>query len=498
MNADTPTFSFGRRWNVLLNVVLSIFAVLALAVMANYLAVRHFKRLHWTADTQMKLSPRTLQVLAMLTNKVHVTVYYDSQDDPYLYGRITGLLREYQSASPHLEVQRVDYFRDPAAAKEVKARHRLNQVSDKNLVIFECNGNRDIVTSLELSDTDIQGVLERRTREVKRTHFRGELRFTSAIYNVVTPRRNKAYFLRGHGEHNPESTDQTIGCSELVATLKDECSMLSDTLTLVGTNEVPADCNLLIIPGPMDPFSKQDLDKLQRYLDQGGRMLVLFNYFSVRPGKPSGLERFLAQYNVAVGENLVTDTWNTVSGSGDLRPVELGSHPIVARMQNSVLHLNLPRSIRRLQSAAARAGASRVDELLFTGPYSRVDSSFRNGVPQKSEPASAVPLMVAVERGSVPGVSAERGVMRLVVLGDSWLMQNQGIQSMANRDFAAAVANWLVDQSVLISGVAPRPVKHYQIIMTQHQLAVARGILLLGLPGGVILVGALVWWRRRS
>jgi ABC-2 type transport system permease protein len=498
MSDSSPSFSSGRRWNALLNVAFSVAVVLALVAMVNYLAIRHFKRFHLASDSQMKLAPRTLQVLGLVTNTIHVTVYYDSEDD--LYGRVVGLLKEYQFACPKLEVERVDYLRDVAAARLVKAKYKLTQLSDKNLVIFDCEGRTRFVSAGDLSDYDLQGVIEQRTKEVRRTHFRGEMAFTSAIFSVARPRALKAYFLAGHGEHNPESTDQAIGYSKFAAILKDECNIPSEKLSLLNAADIPADCSLLIIAGPTDPYSKEDLAKIQRYLDQGGRLLALFNYYSV--GKPTGLEKLLAQYDVAVGDNLVVDIENSPMRTGKgIVPSQLGGHPIVFRLQNSQVYLSLPRSIRQAKGASSRSGSTTVDELLLTGPNSMVVTDIRKGVPQPNpnlDARGSVPLMVAVERGAVPGVSAERGATRLVVVGDSFFLQNDGIESVANRDFGAHVANWLVDQSVLLSGVAPRPVKMYRITMTQAQLAATRWLLLVGMPGSVLFIGALVWWRRRT
>ena len=498
MKESPPSFSSGRRWSVLSNVALSVAIVLALVVMVNYLAMRHFQRVHLTANSQTRLSPRTLQVLGLLSNTVHITVYYDTEDE--LYGRVSGLLKEYQFASSKIQLERVDYLRDVAAAKAVKAKYQLSQVSDKDLVIFDCNGRRRIVSSSELSDYDLSGVIEQKTREVKRTHFKGELVFTSAIFGVSTPRKLKAYFLQGHGEHNPESTDQGIGYSRFAAILKDECNIEPDRLSLLTAAEVPADCSLLVIPGPTDPFSKEDLEKIRKYLDQGGRLLALFNYYSV--GKPTGLEKFLAQYEVAVGDNLVVDVEHSpMRTAKGIVPTEMGSHPIVSGLQNSQVYLSLPRSIRQAKSQSPRSGSSKVEELLLTGPNSLTVTDIRKGVPQINpnlDTRGAVPLMVAVERGAVPGVSAERGATRLVVIGDSFFLQNDGIESVANRDLGAHAANWLVDQSVLVGGVAPRPVRTYQLTMTQKQVGATRWILLGGLPGVVLLAGALVWWRRRS
>ena len=499
MNDAPPSFSVGRRWKVLLNVALSIVAVLALVVMANYLAVRHFKRFHLADGMQTKLSPRTLQVLGLLTNTVHVTVYYDSEDE--LYGRVTGLLKEYQFASRWLEVERVDYLRDVSAARVVKGKYGLNQLTDRNLIIFDCDGQKRFVTASDLSDYDLNSLILQKSKEVRRTHFRGEMAFTSAIYSVATPRTLKAYFLAGHGEPDPDSTDQAMGYCKFAAVVKDECNIPFEKLSLFNRAEVPADCSLLVIPGPSNPFSKEDLDKLRRYLDQGGRMLVLFNWYSV--DKPTGLEKLLAQYDVEAGGNLVVDfgeSHDLQRGLGVV-PTNLGSHAIVSRLQNSQVYLTRPRTIHKSKTPSTRSGSTKVDELLFTGPNSLVVTDIRKGVAQMNpnlDQRGSVPLMVAVERGAVPGVSAERGATRLVVIGDSFFLQNDGIESVANRDFGGQVVNWLVDQGVLLSGLAPRPVKSYRITMTQNQLAATRLILLAGFPGAVLLLGALVWWRRRS
>jgi ABC-type uncharacterized transport system involved in gliding motility auxiliary subunit len=172
----------------------------------------------------------------------------------------------------------------------------------------------------------------------------------------------------------------------------------------------------------------------------------------------------------------------------------------VARLQNSLIQLAKPRSVRK-SSTASRAGSAQVEELLFTGPNTLVISDVRRGVAQPNptlDQRGSVPLAVAAERGAVPGVSAERGATRIAVIGDSFFLLNDAIEALANRDFATHTANWLVDQAVLLSGVAPRPIKEYRINLTQSQMTALRWGLLVGLPGSVLFVGLVVWWRRRS
>ena len=80
---------------------------------------------------------------------------------------------------------------------------------------------------------------------------------------------------------------------------------------------------------------------------------------------------------------------------------------------------------------------------------------------------------------------------------DALSVENNFIQSDANREFGAATVNWLVNQSVLLSGIPPRELRNYKVMMTQSQLRSMQLVLLAGLPGAVLLIGLLVWMRRR-
>ena len=108
------------------------------------------------------------------------------------------------------------------------------------------------------------------------------------------------------------------------------------------------------------------------------------------------------------------------------------------------------------------------------------------------------PLMAAVEQKAVPGIANTRGSMRMIVVGDSFFLGNRQIESGANRDFAGYAANWLLDRTVLLEGIGPRPVTEYRLTMTREQLKQIRWLLLGALPGSVLAFGWLVWLVRRK
>jgi ABC-type uncharacterized transport system involved in gliding motility auxiliary subunit len=143
---------------------------------------------------------------------------------------------------------------------------------------------------------------------------------------------------------------------------------------------------------------------------------------------------------------------------------------------------------------AARGEEIKVEELLMTGPKSLVFTDLLKGEFDPTQTGSKS-LMVAVEK-SVPGV--QRGSTRLVVIGDSSLWGNQLIDVKANSELASSAANWLVNQTVLLGEIQPRPIHTYKLAMSRAQLRSVQWLLLAGLPGTVLLLGVLVWVRRRN
>src|ERR1700678_3033284 len=123
-DTSKPSFSGGRRWLGAMNTILSAAAVLALAVMLNYLAGGHFRRFQFSRDAAFKLSRQTKAVLASLTNDVQVTIFFQPDgDNEEIYGLTSALLAEYQNANPrHLHVRLLDYTRYAGPAKELLAK----------------------------------------------------------------------------------------------------------------------------------------------------------------------------------------------------------------------------------------------------------------------------------------------------------------------------------------------------------------------------------------
>jgi ABC-type uncharacterized transport system involved in gliding motility auxiliary subunit len=487
-SANQASFSPARRWTIAVNVLVSCLTLLALLVMVNYLASRHFKRFNLSSDARHKLSPLTVQMLKSLTNRVKVTVFFDPENS--LYSSVKGLIDEYRLACPRLDVEYVDYVRWPDRGALVKAQYKLSSASGKDLVIFESGGRPPrTVYDKELSEYDFSGVFT--GREARRTGFKGEQAFTSAINGVTEGKPFKAYFLQDHGEHNPDSEDESLGYTKFARVLEGK-NISVEPLSLL-TNDLPSDCQLLVIAGPRNRLQSSELEKIEAYLNHGGRVFILLMNTLLPDVRKSGLERILANWGVETGDNLVIDREQSKADSSKvLLTAAFGQHDIVNPLQGSRIAFVMPHSVRQQPGDSRKTDTTKVAEIIFTSKEGAAVNSR-----SVKEITGAIPLVVAVEKGAIQGVGADRGSTRMVVAGDSFFLANGAIEFEANHDFASLAVSWLLDRAQLLA-IGPRPVHEYKIVMTESQMRNVRWILLGGMPGAVLLLGVLMWLRRRK
>jgi hypothetical protein len=483
---NQPSFSRSRRWKIGFDVVVRTLLVLAVLVMLNFIGAQFSHRFYLSSQTRVQLSSRTLSVLHSLTNQISVTLYYDKQDD--FYPDIVGLLGEYALANPDISVKSVDYVDDAGAAEKVKQQYSqfFPSSGDKDLVIFDAGGNRVKVVSGEaLVQYGATGMSKDKKLEFAPVAFNGEKLFSSVLLALENSKPLKAYFLEGDGE--PALDDSGVmGYLKFASVLRGENYIDLEPLRLMGDDDVPMDCNLLIIAGPTTAMDPSEIQKISRYLAQGGRLFVLLNNFSIQ--HPTGLEDVLERYGVSIINDRVHDPVNHQSDY-DVIVLNFSRHPVVNPLANEELEMVLPRPVGKMQNLPDDAPT--VDALAFSGT-----DSVLVGEPGGSP--RAYPLMVAVEQNPVAGVASPRGTMRMIVVGDSFFLDNNVIDAGANRDFLGYAVNWLLDRTTLLEGIGPRPVTEFRLLMTQAQQQDIRWILLFARPGGVLVLGWLVWLARRK
>tara|TARA_B110000467_G_scaffold100034_1_gene90613 strand:- start:971 stop:2434 length:1464 start_codon:yes stop_codon:yes gene_type:complete len=475
------SFSPTVRGAISRRVILAAVVATICVVLANLLALQNPARIVLSQSADHSLSPLTKNVLGALTNDVRAVVLFDRQAD--LFEPVKNLLTEYERKSPRLKLELIDLAREPARAEEVQQELQMPLNSPENRVIFAANNSAKAISESELSILDFSEFID--TREARRTHFTGEKLFTSAIVSVTEGRHTKVGFVTGHGEHKASDTGGQWGYSKFAKILQQKGLLLQE-IPLAGTNSIPADCRLLIIAGPRTPYSGGELPKLREFVETGGSLFTLFNFYSLQ--RPTGLEKFLADYDFKIGINQVSDSKNEQSGQGGLLLVDdLVDHPITNPIRGSRLQLLLPRSVGIPE--AENDESPTVSILAHSSDAGQAVSQIR-GNKGTVDMEGKIPL-IAVKLHTNDG----QPPARIVVAGDSLFLGNSAIEAGANRDFASLAVNWLLEREHLLA-IAPRSVTEYRINLSRAEMTSITWLLLLVLPGGTLGLG-LLWWRRQ-
>ncbi len=497
MTRETPSFVPGRRYRIAASVALGLVSLVVVFVLVNHLAIA---RLRWRADVselrRFELSPLTRRVLDAMTNDVKVTVLFPRDSD--LYGHISGLLREYSDLQPRIKVRTVDYEAEPATALLVRSGYKLRQ-DDSNLVLFDGGTQLVRVAESELStyDANLAEMAKGSKREIRRSGFKGEQLFTSALANLANTNSVHAAFVVGHDEMRTDSDDPMVGYRQFAALLASKSTVVTQQ-RLDGTNEIAPDVQLLVIAGPSQPFLPIETNRITRFLEGGGRVLVTLN--STLPRR-TGLEDVLLAWGIFAPPVFAVDTNNT-SGGFTLIATNFSSHHVtlpLARNESRLL-FNLPRMVGTVPAEQMPADAPKAQVLVSTGPGGSTRSEIRSGTPSFNpviDRVFEIPLAAAAERGGVAEVASGRGNGRLLVVGESLMFSNSGLGYYANGDFADLSLAWLMDRTQLLA-IGPKPVHEYQLFLTPRQNRTVKWTLLGILPGSVLALGFLVWFRRRS
>ncbi|HEY4415189.1 MAG TPA: Gldg family protein [Verrucomicrobiae bacterium] len=497
------SFSPANRLKIGLDKIVRTALVLAVVVMVNYLGAQFFHRFYLSSQTRIALSSRTLNILHSLTNQMTVTLYYDTHDQDNFYTTLLALANEYQAANKNISVRTVDYINNPGEAAKVKEQYNLpgaaaspNAPPNKDLIIF-ASGNRhetipgEAIVSLQTVqlkpgdpgyDPDEKQLQFRK----KPVQFNGEVMFTSKLLSLACAQPFKAYFLQGDGEVSLKDSDN-FGFAKFGLALAQNFVYVTN-LELNGDSPVPADCNLLIIAPPKGALPLPTLQKIDKYLAEGGKLFAIFSYAAIE--HPTGLEAILQKWGVNVETDYVKDPQNTITGQ-DVKIRDFNPKAFTAPLEQLSLQMILPRPITKVDWANPPANPPQVDELAFTSETSTLALDAASAPRRYS-------VMASVAQKPVAGVSTPRGNTRIVVVGDSIFLGNYYIEGGGNRDFVGYAANWLLDRQELLGGISPQPVKEFRLLLSHQQQRQLNWLLLAALPGAILFFGWIVWRLRRK
>jgi ABC-type uncharacterized transport system involved in gliding motility auxiliary subunit len=448
-------FFSGRQGKLGANTVVLSVAVIAIMAVLNFLGYRYHKRFDLTAEGSHTLSDQTRKIVGNLQKDVKV-IKFDKMDDQGL----ADDMADYKYLSKRISYERIDADQNPGAARQYAARN------GETLVI---SGER-----------------------VERPQQTDEQALVNAIVKVTRDKLKRVCFTEGH-EERAMSGAEADGFATVEAVLKRE-NYETKSVNLISSNGVPSECDVLISAGPKKAFLPQEAAMIGKYLDDGGKALLLVDPEPDHPNSDPQLGDVLKPWNINLGDDVVLDASGAgrLIGLGPAAPVagNYPEHPITKDMKRSATFFPMARSVKTGDSTGA-AGFS--TELVKTSENSWAETELKNNEAKLDEGKDT--------KGPIGlGVAATKKIgdkeSRLVVIGDSDFATNRYIRLLGNGDLIFNTVNWLAQDEDLIS-IRPKSETSRSITMTEAQQSTFWWLAVLFMPLAAIGAGAYIWWKRR-
>lgn len=429
-----------------------ILVVLAIVVGGNWLANANNKSYDATANKQFSLSDATKQVLKGLHNNITIT-YFDKTNS---FATAQATLDRYKDQSKYIHVTYIDPEKKPELA-------RLAHVQNYGTIFVDNDATKKHEEAKSLTEEEITGAIKRSLTNTVRT----------------------ACFVTGSGEASITDTDREgySGFKDLL----DKNGIKTQELPLLQKADIPSTCTIVVVAGPTHDYIPPVRDAIKKFVDGGGKALVMFtpsiaDKAGTNDGEPE-LTKMVSDWGVTVNNDLVYDVGPYSQVFGEAAPVvgHYDSQPIVKDMGRSATVFPLSRSLDVKSS---------MEKLFETGDSSYDTTNLKPPIKLNPDKDKKGPFSLAAA-GTVNGKA------RVVVVGSSsWIANSAMSYPTANKDLALNMVNWLTADESLISIPTKEP-EDRRIMLSGRQINMIALFSVIILPLIVVFSGFAVWWKRR-
>lgn len=456
----------GRRGRLGVGTTVMVSVSIGIFILVTAISIGNYHRFDLVGVEQFILTSQTKEVLSNLETPVQALCFFTPIDPTGLDINIyaTSLLTRYQDHTDQLRVETIDPDEHPDQARQYG-------IIEYQTVVFKSGERYRLVSPQEII-------------------VQAEHAFTSAILEVTGIVQKKVYFLTGHGESNINSTASN-GYSRARQGLLDNLYKVR-TLDLAYTPGIPEDCTALIIVAPRKSLTSSEIEIIERYLENDGWLMILTN-----PESPPEIKQLLSSWGIDIEDGIIIDRSSYVAPSID--------NPIVPRTRNffGLSETYFPGATAIIPQEEVADNIEMLP-LLWTSQDSWLEKDFDplkepefdEGIDLEGPLALGVLIATVPAKGAEEEPPEEYEGTRLVVIGDSDFASNDHFYNGNNSDLFLNAVHLLTAGKELIS--IERKVLPFRRLVIGAEAANFIRISSIGLlPLIVLLVGGVIWWRRR-
>lgn len=210
--------------------------------------------------------------------------------------RIRTFLSKYASLSKHIKVEWIDPVLHPSALQDYDA--------SENSIIVSCEetDRTTAVTFDQIVVVDYSSYYY--TGSISENEFDGEGQLTSAVNYVTSEEEKQIYRTAGHGE-------STLPAN--ITELMDKNNYTVSEWNLLMNQDIPEDCDLLLMNAPANDLTEEERDAVLSYLAGGGKMMLLLG--ETNATELPNLAAVMKEYGMEAADGYIADPQRCYQGN---------------------------------------------------------------------------------------------------------------------------------------------------------------------------------------
>ena len=467
----------------LFNAALAVGAVVT-TCLANVAIFRHDVYLDVSREAANTPPPQLESVLDGLRSDVSLTYFYNHSDRNAIDAK--DLLTVASRQNRYFRFQAIDIDKEPAKAREFGVRAY-------NTAVLQAEDRRVVVEN---------------TVDLAQMAY--------AALRVLKKQVDVVCFVTGHGESVPAGPPhfhyshvetmrghEVPGAGDLLQGETDGLDRLQLAVTTLGytvrsiapatLSAIPPDCSVVAEIGPRHAYAPGESAMLSTYLGHGGRLLTMIDPAFTLEGE---LGNLFGKLGLASDPAVVIDPVNHYGSDDDKVAVPYyPPHQITRRIALTIFPEARPIRVGAtpLGVKATILASSSKDSYLR-----QVSQTLDGAEPAESHVAHGAAVLAVAVEGRWPDAPADQTKpFRLVLVGNSNFATNSYFPYVSNGDLAVEMVRWLADDETRPAAKPQSFSPVEQITLTREDMRTIFIAVELVLPMSVMLLGGVVFWRRR-
>ncbi len=453
-----------------------VIAVILVNLIVTTISSKVPLKIDLTEDKIYEISDETKDILKNLDVGVKAYVLAPEENVSII---VKEYIERYKQLTNKIDFQYIDIYKNQTMLTKYQ---QLGEAISEGDIILEYGDSYKVISVASL----VKNLSS--TGESSMSSLDLEAKLTNGILFVTGKvTENNFYFLEGHGEAKTATFDTVIESKDNEI----------ETISIINA-DIPEDADVLATVMPSTDFSKEECEKIDAFLDNGGKLIVLYS-----PGLNScpRFESYLSEWGITPVHGAVVENDSTKSAGS---PIEFFPTLQEHEITSNILSLKLPvmfvggsMGFEILENNPQKAT---VTSLAKSSSNSFVETNLESQSPEFNDGdlQGPVDLCVLSEKQVVTD-SGEEKTASIFVLGNALAVEltQQHTGNSANSEFTENTVTYLTNSSdslqisskIITTGLFTRP---NDVVIT-----VLYYVLIWLIPCGLLIAGIVIWLKRR-